>query len=197
MFCDARMHAEELKASLTRVSTLMRRRCTEWDARTRPPPLGVAAHRAAMLGNLRPWVWWWRWWRRHLLTKVLQVGHVVHGHTPAPLMALAARDREWTRLAAGGPRNWTRLADPICVAQVFCLRRGCSINAHPAVCNNSLQQQSGLVSVIHGGIPAISSTMCWPDCNLTQRPARCGRQSGTQIVHLARYMGCNLFLLCQ
>lgn len=151
MFCDARTLAEELKASLTRVSTLMRRRCTEWDARTRPPPLGVAAHRAAMLGNLRPWVWWWRWWRRHLLTKVLQVGHVIHGHTPAPRMALAARESGQDSLLVDqetGPDWPIRSVLRRCFVSV-----GAAASTHiqqsaTIVCNDSLQRQSGPVSVI-------------------------------------------------
>lgn len=65
------------------------------------------------------------------------------------------------------------LVDLICVAQVFCLRWGRSINAHP-ICNYSLARcPYNLPRAAH---LQFHPTMCWlDDCNLIQRPANCGR----------------------
>lgn len=79
--------------------------------------------------------------------------HRVHcGHTPCPSMALAARVSLDFLLVEPDP-DQGGLVDLICVAQVFCLRWGRSINAHP-VCND----RSGPVSVQStDSTPAISS----------------------------------------
>lgn len=109
-------------------------------------------------------------------------------------MALAARvDLTWL---AGGPRprprTRDRLVDLICVAQVFCLRWGRSINVHP-VCNDKVWPDIPSVGTQSTeSIPAISSTDVLAGLQPHSTASKIWDLVGRHL--LARYMGCILDL---
>lgn len=156
----------------------MRRRCTDWNARTRRDSFRRVAHRGAVWGRVCVWTleasggWWW-WVFAYTSNTYVRTGYLVS----------CRQETADAKLHLDGRANANALSkeagrSDLCCAG-FLLIFSSSLGLQPQRAS-SLQRQSGPVSVqIHAcvgtqsteSIPAISSTMCWLGCNLTQRPA--------------------------